>query len=58
MAVRHRFAEMAPLIASGILPYEVHTTRELEFMLERGKPSRIFATRTQQMTDCEQMRGE
>ena len=33
---------MAPLIAFDLLPYEVHTNRELEFMLERGKPLAHF----------------
>jgi hypothetical protein len=30
-------------MASDTLPYEVHTNRELEFMLERGKPLAHFS---------------
>jgi hypothetical protein len=34
---------MTPSRGSGALPYEVHTNRELDFMLKRGKPLAHFS---------------
>lgn len=35
--------KMAPDVSDDALPYELHTNRELEFMLERGKPLAHFS---------------
>src|ERR1700722_16401002 len=34
---------MAPSVPNDPLPYELHTNRELEFMLDRGKPLAHFS---------------
>jgi len=34
---------MAPSVSDDALPYELHTDRELEFMLDRGKPLAHFS---------------
>lgn len=35
-------APVSDLVPPAVLPYEVHTNRELEFMLDRGKPLAHF----------------